>query len=141
MNIRPLTVQDIETLQLPGLDPMRSHAKELCEIGRGFVVEEDGDPIAIGGISQLWRGVGEAWVLASTIEMPVKFHRLAKRVIHDLACEMGIHRVHVHSFADDKNVHRWLGLLGFEREGRRRGWFFDGRDAISFALLFPQNLR
>ena len=141
MNLRPLTRHDIETLPLPGLDPMRGHAAELCEIGKGFVVEQDGEAIAIGGISQLWRGVGEAWVLASSIEMPVKFHRLAKRVIHDLAREMGIHRVHVHSFATDTRVHRWLELLGFEREGKRKGWFFDGRDAIAFALLFPKNLR
>jgi hypothetical protein len=141
MNLRPLTQSDIEELPFPGLDPMRSCAEAMCKYGQGFAVENGGDVIAIGGISKMWQGVGEAWVSAATIESPVAFHRIAKLAIRALAKEMGMHRVHVHSFEEDKSVHRWLKLLGFEHEGKRRGWFFDGRDAEAFALLFPENLR
>lgn len=140
ITIREFTSDDIRDLPFCELDPMRGVAEHVVNMGAGLVAEYQGRDVAIGGISRLWPGVGEAWVCAESGLPPISFHRIARSSILSMAKKLQLHRVQVHSFIEDKNVHRWMEMLGFKREGIRKGWFFDGRDAEAFVLLFPGNI-
>jgi len=136
MIIRPLEHGDFEGSNIPGAEFYNS---DLLKETKGWVIDAGAEIVAIGGITRMWSGVGEAWVIAKIGVNPLFLHRAGKQFFQKIPQAMELHRVHAHTFVEDAHIHRWLMMLGFEDEGLRRGWHFDGRDARAFALLFPKN--
>lgn len=75
-------------------------------------------PIAMGGVAELWPGVWEGWMLA-TDEFPaigLPMTKWIKATVMPALKKAGCHRWEVKSIATHDNAHRWLEVLGFERE-------------------------
>lgn len=137
MTTRELHHGDLENCGIPGSE---CYSSDILSSTEGWVVQDGERIVAIGGITRFWAGVGEAWVISLPGTSAISLHRIARRFIPAISSAMNLHRVHAHCFPEDDHIHRWLKMLGFQSEGLRRGWHFNGRDAHAFAIIFPDNL-
>lgn len=90
-------------------------------------------PIAMGGVTEMWPGVWCGWALA-TNEFPriaAPLTRWVRRKAMPAIKRAGAHRLEVRSIESHTQSHRWLEILGFEREAVLRGY---GRSQENFVV-------
>ena len=96
----------------------------------------DGRPVAIGGISRLWDGVGEGWLIGS---QDFKSHMFfickhVRKYIKEYTKIMGINRLQAVVSASNKDVYRFAEkFAGFTYEGYLHSYGMDGTDQLMFA--------
>lgn len=84
-----------------------------------FVFAVDGVPACVVGAAPLWPNVWAAFMFA-TDDWPrvaVSVTRFVRRVMIPVLFEQGVIRVSAASDSAHDTAHRWLELLGAEREG------------------------
>ena len=88
--------------------------------------------IAMGGITQIWEGRGLVWgLLSPSIHATmVPIHRIVSRGLDNCIFK----RVEAQVAVEHEEGHRWMSLLGFEREGVMRK-FWKGRDYALYARV------
>jgi len=97
----------------------------------------DGVIIFAAGFYIYWPGVAEGWNLSTThIEKaPMFFARTMKRYVESIAETFKLHRIQTTAF-DDPFHERWMGWLGFEKEGTMRKFTPDKKNQCMYARLF-----
>lgn len=111
---------------------LKAMEKEYC---RTFV-NRDGRVICVAGVVKIWEGRAEGWAAVHP-DIGNDFVGLHRAIKTELKNVMQITRrleaVVVEGF---KNGHKWLKLLGFEKEGGPlRAYFPDGSSGVLYAKV------
>ncbi len=95
---------------------------------------ENGQPMAIGGVSVLWDGVGAAWVAPSPYarKKPLLFFKTALSVLAGAAQSYGLHRIQCEVRACDHRSVKFALALGFTREATMKKY---GPDKADYHLM------
>lgn len=107
---------------------------ECAAIGGVCYKTPDGIPVAMGGVFEVWPGVGTAWMVATP---DIKNHGvgLTKLARHLMVTHKHLHRIQAYS-ADFHHVsHEWLELVGFKRGPTLKHYGRAGEDFILFELV------
>lgn len=133
------TITPFRPFHLGYLGEVGETAKWIGATGPAWTGFAGYELVAIGGISILWQGVGEAYIFGTDRK---REHRLwfTKQVIQKLnlvVAEMKLHRVQAAVHADDKVALDWIlqKRLGFEVEGVMMKYGPDGADYIRVAKV------
>lgn len=128
------------------LSPARSHI-ELCELlvqnygSRLDVIAacDGNEPVAIGGLIQHRPNVATLLMYA-TDRFPAIAHpltRFIRKCLFPAGRETGVHRIEATSIAGYDEAHRWIEMLGLQREAELPGYGRGGETYISFAWVRP----
>ena len=101
------------------------------------LVAEDDRPVAVFGLSPMWRGVAQAWGLVSleALRTPIVLTRGVRRLLDDAVGKHGLWRIQasIHAGHDASLV--WHERLGFVREGLMTAYGPDGESHHLMALV------
>lgn len=111
---------------------------ELAEVLEGqnkhFAALDDGICVAVGGVTEIWPGRGEAWVIFGKPRRQ-HFVTLFKMVQRYLQLS-NLRRLEMVVDYDFDAGHRWARLLGFKVEGERlQGYMPHGGDVTLYAIV------
>jgi hypothetical protein len=97
----------------------------------------DGRILFVAGFCKLWNGVFELWMIPSVYapSAPVFFVRTLKRYITAIARDFKAHRMQTTSFDDDFHE-KWMGVLGFQKEGTLRAFTESKQTMCQYGRLF-----
>ncbi len=95
------------------------------------------EAIAIGGVSILWPGVGEAFIFASELikKNQCWFHKKIVRQIIAIEEEHGLHRIQASVRVGNLQAQKWIERLGFKSEGEMKKFGPDKTDCIRYARV------
>jgi hypothetical protein len=87
-------------------------------------------PVVCFGFVPIWDGVAEAWMIADdkARTKPLWITKSAKRFFDIAQISYNLHRIQISVRTADKRAHKWALCLGFQEEGRMRGYGPDGAD-------------
>ena len=110
-------------------------AKRFAQ-GTAYTIEATEGLVASGGVIPLWKGVGEAWVVTSSLVdiYPILFAKTVWRKLYEIVNSNGIERVQTTIHKDHIVSQRWAERMGFENEGLMRK-FLGGEDYYRYALV------
>ncbi|MGH6720049.1 MAG: hypothetical protein ACREER_12085 [Alphaproteobacteria bacterium] len=98
----------------------------------------DGFPLLVGGFIPQRPGVYRAWMAGTQAGWDAHgrtYSRMARRAIRAMLAT-GAHRVEIVSLANRLSAHNWYERhLGLRDEGVSVGWFADGQDARTHAII------
>lgn len=105
---------------------------KAIETGVAWAALRDGQPVAIGGVAPQSDERAVVWgVLSDSIGASMtSVHRAVRHTLDVLTYP----RLEAHVAVEHEEGHRWIALLGFEREGVMRK-FFRGRDFALYARV------
>ena len=74
--------------------------------------------VCMAGFTTLWPGVAEGWVMPSkyVYEQPFKYCKRIRCYLEQIQTDFNFHRVQTTAVLDEAHE-RWMGFLGFKREG------------------------
>lgn len=101
--------------------------------GPCFTGVEDKEVIGCAGVIRQWDNRAIAWALLSA-HCGKNFPRIHKAVSRFLD-STEFRRIEAFVDVDFEQGHRWVNMLGFEREGYMRAFNPDGRDAVLYARI------
>ena len=80
------------------------------------------EPVASAGMLCIWQGVGEFWMIPSTLVPKYKLSvwKEAKLFLADCVERFRLHRIQATVREKDETALRWIERLGFEKEGLMR---------------------
>jgi len=108
------------------------------EHGNGFTMFIDEKPVYAFGLVLLWKGVAEAWLMASQNIFDIKF--LAAKTVKEqteiISKKNKIKRLQTSVKAEFKQGVRFATWLGFEIEGLKKNYGPDGSDYYQLARIF-----
>lgn len=140
------TTEDIDALELKDcyelgeigcsrmlVDLSRSNQDSLC-VSFG----EDGDVYGVAGSFRQWTGSSQLWALFDrrVDKYPIALSRVCEALIQYAAEKQGLWRVSLNVRSEYTKGNRFAHSLGFDFEGRMRGFMADGGDANLYARLF-----
>lgn len=132
--IVPQAQQLAEMAVLPDWRAMVCNA---ARSGPAWTGRLDGRVIGCAGIALSWRGRAHAWcVLADAIPAPawIGIHRAVKSRLAQMPA-LDVWRIEAEAASGFHAGRRWLRLLGFEYEGRARGYGPGGEDFDRYARV------
>lgn len=141
MMIKPFEPQHLESLRNR---PTQEHVSEalyndryiqLLAASNSWTAIDGDEVLGCAGLIESWPGHYQAWaILASDLGGPgmLRCTRAIKRML-----EVQDGRIETFVAADFEQGHRWMSVLGFEREtpGVMRKWFPDGSAAVLYARV------
>ena len=98
------------------------------------ILDDDKNPVVIGGIRQFWFNRGEAWLIFGQPKRKdfITIHKIVQKFL-DLSPIKRIEMVVDHDYFEG---HRWAHILGFKKEAdKMTAYHSDGRDATLYALV------
>lgn len=103
-----------------------------------YTVLLDGEMACCFGVSPLWDGVAEGWLLTSYLveRNPISLTRGAIRYFNHIAIELKLHRLQLVVEELNELAMHWAGALQFEQEGRLVGYGPDGATHVMFARTY-----
>lgn len=139
MNVVPFEPEHLETLML---QPSQAHfynffdpayGQALVESGPCFTGIHNGEIIACSGVIKQWDNRAIAWALISENagRQFVRIHKAVKRFLDTT----DFNRVEAFVDAGFEEGHRWIQMLGFQREGYMREFSPNGSDAVLYARI------
>lgn len=96
-------------------------------------LDDDGNVVGCSGVIKQWDNRAIAWALLADWSGKhfVKVHKAVKRFLDMTEFD----RIEAFVDAEFEQGHRWVKMLGFEREGYMRKFNPDGRDAVLYARI------
>ena len=141
MQIRPAIAEDLANLH-PRAEEAKiieavgiEHFYGLLEMGQVLTICDEDKIVAIMGIYKLWSGVYESWVLPSQYitDYSFKYLRIVKQYIDSIKKTYYMHRLQTFS-VNDLLHDRWMGFLGFKKEGILTSYTPDGTDYAMWSI-------
>ena len=118
------------------MDVMAWHNMIISDTSCPRTILANNKPIAIGGISNLWVGVCEAWMIASQDIRSHMFYvcKQVRKYIEEDIKRMNIKRLQAVVSANNNDVYNFATkFLGFKYEGYLHNYGMDGSDQLMFA--------
>lgn len=103
-----------------------------------FTVFADPGPVAVGGMLLHRPNVATLLFFATDDfggKVAADFTRFVKQRLFPGYIAKGVHRIECQSLDGYEEVHRWLGVLGLEREALLRRFGRGGEDYVQFAKV------
>jgi hypothetical protein len=126
-HLHAMDMRETEQQGVFKVDDVKERFGVLAEVGiaAGTFVRKN-EILFCAGFHKLWAGVFEVWMVPSAYVARVPFvvGRLAKRYIDRIECDFKAHRIQTTSY-DDPFHERWMGFLGFKKEGVLRKYMPD----------------
>ncbi len=140
--IIPFHAEHLNLLEPQENDPVlsfpewRERVGFMCGNGVAFSLVCDGRLVCCGGMVTTNPGVGVVWMLPSRYvnDYALAVTRKVKEVLEDLAATHQLHRLET-SCHDNLLYERWMGYLGFEKEGVQRKGGINRADVIMYGRL------
>lgn len=136
-HLSQIDTRDYERGFVAEITDLTANARELAENGPALSFVET-DIIASGGIINLQRGVGDAWLSLSksfTIDGPSKRWVRLTRLIELELSRLDFRRIQTAIPVGFKPGHRFARHMGFVSEGIMRSYGHDGSDYERFARV------
>jgi len=129
-----MRTMDADMFNMFGSDP---EVFKICEAGYGATYTRDGKIYACGGVYPVWKGVGQAWMIASGDYKKYKLNigRYMKMAIDTAQKHFQFKRVQGTVRADHGEAADFLEWAGFEREGLLKCYGYNGQDHIMYARI------
>lgn len=112
----------------------KDHGQNIEKRGGYFSILEDKKAVAIGGITEFWKGRGEAWLIFGQprTQSFVTIFKIVQRFIQLST----LSRIEMIIECDFVQGHRWARLLGFKKECEKMEKYLpDGSNASLYALV------
>jgi len=132
-NLRGLERRQLARVRM---DVMEWHNMIIADTPNPKTIMIDEKPVAIGGISTLWKGVGEGWMIGSQDLRQHMFYvcKQVRKYIDNQIKVMGITRLQGVVTANNKDVYNFAKkFLGMTYEGYLHRYGMDGSDQLMFA--------
>ena len=103
-----------------------------------FTAVVDDQILGCGGVIVSAPGVGVAWACFSELinQHKVWTTKTVRRILQDIIMFRNLHRVESAVFATNYKNHKWIEMLGFNREnGCARFYTPDKQDAVRYELV------
>ena len=139
MIVKTLTANDLLAMRLQvsqayfGPSVTEAYAREICAAGPAFAGVHGGRVLGAAGLLPQWDGRAIAWALLSE-SAGSQMLAITRAVKRFLAMQV-YRRIDTWAEVDFAPAHRWLELLGFEREARVRAYTPQGADAYLYARI------
>lgn len=141
MTVEPFQPEHLESLRVRLSQSHISEALYSESYIRGlaasnsWTAKQDGEVIACAGLIEAWPGHYQAWALLASDIGGQGMLQCTRAIRRMLAAQDG--RIETFVAADFEQGHRWMDVLGFEREtpGVMRKWFPDGSPAVLYARV------
>lgn len=141
MIIEELTQQDLERFDFTAYGhQVKSVVEANAKVGIAFAARAEDKVLAMGGIVELWHGVGDAWTIFALCMhehwwLWPHIHRMVKVAIKGFFDDAGGHRLQTAVLAGWKQGQEWLYRLGFHFEGMMEKYGPDRRDYERWAMV------
>lgn len=112
---------------------------EFGEYGLGWSWIGGGRVIAMFGVSPLWEGCAEAWLMVDTHSISKRKLHLtkgARRFFNNIGPALGLRRLQIMVSVAHEEAVSWARLLDFECEATLRRYGVDGSDHLVFARFY-----
>ena len=139
MRVVPFEPLHLELLELQQSQQLfrnffdRSYGPALQAAGPCYSVVDAGDVLLCAGLVKQWSNRAVAWSLISEHagRQFVRIHKSVRRFLDSA----DFNRVEAYVDADFQQGHRWIEMLGFQREGYMRQFTPDGKDSILYSRV------
>lgn len=110
-----------------------TYGESLVVSGPCFTAIEDNYVFGCAGVVKQWDNRAIAWALLSEYAgvQFIRIHRAVKRFLETTDFK----RVEAFVDAEFEAGHRWITMLGFEREGYMKSFSPNGNDAVLYARI------
>ena len=144
----PTTVEDIKTIE-PTTHQDRVFVAQLGKPEAALflrtyarTLKDEGKPIAICGVTPVWTGVGDLWVVMSdeAYRQAAVTARHLRQLTEDAREVILAHRLQATVADDNERMMTFLKKLGFEQEGCLRAYYEPGRDYLMFSKIWREPL-
>ena len=122
----------------PGKEEYLSFAAKLNVPGQAFTaIDEEGRIVCSAGIFDIWKGVGEAWLLGSSVlnEKGMSLTRLLSKRFQIIIKTKKYQRIQCVVHNEWESSRKFVELLGFKNEGLMCKYGPDGLDYIRYAII------
>ena len=104
---------------------------------RGYTLFEEDVVLGIGGVHNIWQGVGEAWLLLGkeAFARPTTVARHTCNMFDHMQEEYEYQRIQASISVKDANAKRFAEWLGFQNEGIMKKYGPDGSDYYRYARV------
>jgi hypothetical protein len=116
---------------------MRDFADDLVVPEMSFTGVAEQGLVCCAGINPLWEGVGEAWVIASSLlhENRMAVVRATKRLLWQMITHQNFWRVQACVRTDWPEAMRYAEFFGMQNEGVMKRYGPDGSDYYRYAWV------
>ena len=125
----------------PGKEEYLAFAAKLNVPGQAFTaIDEEGRLVCSAGIFDIWKGVGEAWLVGSKIlnDRGIFLTRIISRRFKVIIKTQKYKRIQCVVHNKWKSSQKFVELLGFENEGLMRKYGPDGFDYLRYAIVIGE---
>jgi hypothetical protein len=128
-------IDEIET----GFDfpaEMRAAFHNKCNMF-GYGIMRDNQVVAVGGVYELWSGVGEAWMVMSkhAYNWRISIARYSRILFNSIMQTSGLHRIQASINELDVEAIRYARWIGLEDEGMMNKYGPDGTNYYRMAMV------
>ena len=138
-HVRLMELDRPEMLGMVSLEDSVAYAARLAEAGPAFsLFDKRGLIVASAGVGVYWQGVGEGWLILSSLAEKFMFsvHSLIKRRMVDVIRDLDLKRLQIVVPVGSDRAYSWACRLGFCWEGTMEKYGPDGNDYHRFARIF-----
>ena len=146
--IRIVNYKDVHAIEIfhkgvnigcpPSKEEYLQYAKKLDAPGQSFTaIDEQGNIVCSAGIFDVWKGVGEAWLLGSSIlnERGIALTRIIARRFKVIIKTQKYKRIQSVVHSDWEISQKFVKFLGFKNEGLMKNYGPDGDDYIRYSII------
>lgn len=146
---RPTTVEDVRSIE-PSTHQDRLYAQQL---GRdeaalflktyAVTLEHEDKPVAIGGVTPMWTGVGDLWVIMTdeAYRQPAVTARHLRLLVDQAREVILAHRLQATVAVGHERMAAFLEHLDFKQEGILRAYYEPDKDYWLYAKVWREPLK
>jgi hypothetical protein len=138
-HVRLMELDRPEMSGMVSLEDVVAYASRLAAAGPAFsLFDKRGLIVASAGVGVYWRGVGEGWLILSSLAEHFMFsvHALIKRGMAKVVKDLELKRLQIVVPVGSDRAVNWAHRLGFCWEGKMEKYGPDGADYHRFARCF-----
>ncbi len=115
-----------------------------CQLAPGpkwVMLAEDGKPLAVGGYSQIRKGVWQSWMLAPESSWESHGTEITEHVntVRKQMQKQG-HRLQTLVLSDRAKARAWYGRIGLEHEGTLRAYGANGENIEMYSTITEESV-
>lgn len=129
-HVKHLELMQLREIEAAGAFTLKDYMERIDAVAKSSIQAatflHDGRILFAAGFHELWPGVLEVWMIPGECikTAPMLFGRLIKKYVDNIARDFKAHRIQTTSH-DDPFHERWMGFLGFQKEGVLRNFTHD----------------
>jgi hypothetical protein len=108
-----------------------------AERGDAFTLMHEGRILCVGGVSMVWPGVGQMWLIPSQYvnDYSLVFVRTVRNFLESMMKSHELHRMQAVISSELPNGEKWIRGLGFQKEGKMQQYSASGVDYYLYGKL------